>query len=138
MEEEHPHRAQSRVPVEMDVVSEGLTLSGEGSAVGELAAEQAIHALAAVVLDVHALPGREEQVRLTGLDEHAPAEVPVLERPCVGGAPDVRLRPDTPATLNQRVPGDTEDTVTQEQGWRWHPNDTCICILRCERRPERS
>ncbi len=84
VEEEQPHVALPGMAVDRDLVIERVAGPGQVAMEGQLAAEQAIGALAPVER-VDAEPRDQQQVRLPAFDEDAGRHAAVVEIPAVGG-----------------------------------------------------
>jgi hypothetical protein len=83
VEEEQPDVAVPRVRVDVNLVAQRVADAGQPAVEGELAAQQAVHAFAAI-LQVDAQPADEEQVGLPRLDQDAGGHAAVVEVPGVG------------------------------------------------------
>ena len=91
VEEEEADVALVGVAIDVDLVAQRLTGLGERAVIGELATEEPIGALAAVV-EVDTEVADQEEVGLAGLDHDAGRHVALVEPP--GVLADVGLGPD--------------------------------------------
>ena len=77
MKEHQPHVALGRVPIQVNVVGEGVSYPGQTPVIGQLTAQQAVDALCSVV-EVHAHPGDEHQVGLARFDHDPRGHMPLV------------------------------------------------------------
>ena len=91
MEEHQAHVALRGMTVKLDLEAQGLAGMRQVAVIGQLAAEQAIDALA-LVQSVHSEPGDQHQIRLARFDQDAGRQMADVEIVVIPA--DIGLGPD--------------------------------------------
>jgi hypothetical protein len=127
MKEEDAHRPMLGVAVEVNLVVQRVAYLRQPGAESHLAAEQPVDAFA-LVDEVGAEIGNQQQIGLPRFDQHAHGHTPMVQIPGVGA--DVGLRPDHALLPDRASHGvDAEYAVCQQQRRHGHAHLAHIVIL---------